>query len=94
MLALSVTLKAKPGKAGAVIDLLRELAACTRAEPGCHFYVVGPGPDADTVVMLERYADKDAFRAHATSPHIATFGPRLNAVLECPPQPVFFVESD
>ena len=94
MLALSVTLKAKPGKARVVIDLLRELAACTRAEPGCHLYVFGPGPDADTVLMLERYADKDAFRPHATSPHIASFGPRLNALLESPPEPVFLVESD
>ena len=94
MLALSVTLKARPGNAGAVVDLLPDLAACTRAEPGCHLYVVGPGPDDDTVVMLERYADKDAFRAHATSPHIATYGPRLNALLESPPQPVFFDEID
>lgn len=94
MYAVFATLKAHPGQAETVLQLLRDLAAPTRAEPGCQLYVFGPGPDADTVVMMERYIDKDALKSHFASAHFKALGPQLMACLDGEPRSVRFAEVD
>jgi quinol monooxygenase YgiN len=56
---------------GDVIEpLLAQLAAETRAEPGCLLYLVNRSTSApDTFVLYEHYVDSDALDAHRASTH-------------------------
>jgi quinol monooxygenase YgiN len=92
MLALHATLKIKPGRIDEFLRLLGELAVATRAEPGNRLYVFGRGPAPDTVVMLERYLDRDALKAHFASAHFQAAGQRLADCFAEPPQSVRFDE--
>ncbi|MFR9725357.1 putative quinol monooxygenase [Streptomyces sp. MS19] len=53
-----------------VLSALPSLVAASSAEPGCLGYqaLTSPG-EAGDIVLLERYADREAFEAHRTSPH-------------------------
>jgi quinol monooxygenase YgiN len=58
------------GNENEVFALLPKLAAASRAEPGNVSFVAYRGLDDDRdVVLLERYASKDAFAAHRESAH-------------------------
>lgn len=64
------TWTAAPGDEEGVAGILRELAAASRAEPGCRVYEVFVDPDAPQVFEIyERYDDEQAFDAHVASEH-------------------------
>lgn len=94
MLALYATLKIKPGRIDDFLRLLGELAVPTRAEPGNRLYVFGRGPEPDSVVMLERYVDRAALKAHFASPHFQAAGAALGDFFAEPPQSVRFDEIE
>jgi quinol monooxygenase YgiN len=53
-----------------VLALLRELAAESRKEPGnISFDIYEHVDDPSRVVLLERYASREAFAVHRTTPH-------------------------
>ena len=53
-----------------VLSLLPQVVEASRAEPGNVSYAVYRGLDDDRqVILLERYASRDAFEAHRESPH-------------------------
>ena len=79
------TLKTKPGKADTFERLLSELAVPTRAEPGTKLYVFGRAPEPDTFVMMERYDDKNALKAHYSSAHFQRLAPQLAECLDGEP---------
>lgn len=59
-----------PGNEEEVLALLPRLAEASRAEPGNVSFVAYRRLDDDReVVLLERYASRDAFAAHRESPH-------------------------
>jgi quinol monooxygenase YgiN len=59
-----------PGNEEEVLALLPQLAEASRAEPGNVSFVAYRRLDDDReVVLLERYASRDAFAAHRESPH-------------------------
>ena len=60
------------GNEDEVLALLPELAEASRAEPGNVSFVAyrALGDDRD-VVLLERYASREAFAAHRETPHFA-----------------------
>lgn len=59
-----------PGNEDAVLALLPELAEASRAEPGnLGFEIYRSVEDERSVVLLERYASKEAFAAHRESAH-------------------------
>lgn len=61
---------AREGQADTVRELLRELIAASRAEPGNLSYQVSEARDEPaTFRLFEVYADEEAFRAHADSEH-------------------------
>jgi len=63
---LVVTLRAKPGKGGELAQAYRTRCAEVMKEPGCEqFEVFQSAVDPDTLVLLERWADKAALAAHA-----------------------------
>ncbi|MFD6418761.1 putative quinol monooxygenase [Streptomyces sp. NPDC060194] len=59
------------GTRARILAALPDLVDSSRAEPGCLGYQVLPGPDSadGDIVLIERYADRDAFEAHRTSAH-------------------------
>jgi quinol monooxygenase YgiN len=68
--ALIVRYQAMAGKGDEVAALLAQHAAATRAEPGCRdFMALRVTADPDSFVLYERYESRDAFEAHAASPH-------------------------
>ncbi len=61
-----------PGEAETVHDLMAEMVASTRGEPGALSYAWYAGEHGATVAVYERYADDGAALAH-----LATFGERF-----------------
>jgi quinol monooxygenase YgiN len=61
---------AREGEEERVFALLEQLAAASRAEPGCLLYQpCRDREDARRFLIFEMYADEDAFRAHGESQH-------------------------
>lgn len=58
------------GREEEVLTLLPGLAAAARAEPGNVSFVAYRQLDDDrNIILLERYASRDAFAAHRETPH-------------------------
>jgi quinol monooxygenase YgiN len=59
-----------PGNEDEVLALLPQLAAATREEPGnLGFEIYCGTEDPNAVILLERYASREAFAAHRESAH-------------------------
>jgi quinol monooxygenase YgiN len=59
-----------PGNEDRVVALIEELAAASRAEPGnISFDAYRKTDDPSKLVLLERYASRDAFTAHRATSH-------------------------
>jgi quinol monooxygenase YgiN len=91
MIHVVAVLTAHPGKGSALVEAFRANLPAVRAERGCLEYV--PTIDAadgfpfqtpagpDTVVVVEKWADADALRAHAAAPHMVAFGARIRDIV-------------
>lgn len=70
MISFTVRMKFRNDDRERVLELLRELANASRAEPGCVNYVPHTiDGEPDTVIIYEQYADQKAVEAHRASPH-------------------------
>ncbi|MGC2299951.1 MAG: putative quinol monooxygenase [Acidobacteriaceae bacterium] len=70
MISFTVRMKFRSDDRERVLELLRELAKASRAEPGCVNYVPHTiDGEPDTVIIYEQYADQKAVEAHRASPH-------------------------
>jgi len=57
-----------------IAEVLRELTASTRQEPGCVTYVPHTvESEPDTVLIYEQYVDEAAVEHHRQSPHFAKY---------------------
>ena len=77
MIVLNVTYKCKPGMNKAFLAKLNEegLGAACRAEDGnikYHYYL--PTDGSDELLLVEKWRDKAALKAHAAQPHFARIG--------------------
>ena len=64
------TWTAQGGSEDVVLDVLRELAPLSRAEPGNQHYIAYQDTEQPRVFHLfEVYDDEDAYRAHTCSEH-------------------------
>ena len=87
--ALVVTFKVKAGMNAKFEQAFAEMQAAMRKdEPGALYYDLcrPQGGDAQTYVMLERYADNAAFDAHRQTPHMASLLKALADVWEGRPE--------
>jgi quinol monooxygenase YgiN len=71
MYTVVATLKVKKGKMDEAIQILKEdIPKLLKNEPGCLAYVPhtvkGEG-NGSTIIMYEKYADKDAFKVHSAN---------------------------
>ena len=91
MIHVVAIITAKPGQRAAVLDAFHANVPAVRAEQGCIEY--GPtidAPDAgavqtklcgDSFVVIEKWESLDALKAHAASPHMASYGAKVKDML-------------
>jgi quinol monooxygenase YgiN len=67
---LVVRMTARPGEEDRAVELIRELAQASSAEPGCVLYLAHRDPeDARVFLMYEQYRDRAAFEEHGQTEH-------------------------
>lgn len=84
MIHILAVITAKPGQRASILDAFRANVAAVHAEDGCIEYgaaidTEGAGPiqtpyGADTFVVIEKWRDLAALKAHAAAPHMAAYG--------------------
>ncbi|KAK2743399.1 hypothetical protein FQN57_004864 [Myotisia sp. PD_48] len=79
------TITPKPGKADEVIKLLNQAAEQVKAnEPGNYFYYGLKNKKANEIIIVEKYQDKDALGAHASSAHFKAWSVGVKDLVEGP----------
>ncbi|HVZ84173.1 MAG TPA: putative quinol monooxygenase [Terracidiphilus sp.] len=70
MSSFIIRMKFAPEDRDEIAEILRQLTAASRQEPGCVAYVPHHlEADPDTILIYEQYADKFAEDAHRQSEH-------------------------
>ena len=91
MIHVIAVITAKPGMREQVLSAFRANVPNVRAEPGCIEYgaaidsepvlkfqaALGP----DTFMVVEKYQDLDALKAHAASPHMAAYSAKTKDMI-------------
>lgn len=81
------TLTPLPGKTDELVEAMRDLVAQVHAnEPGCLLYALHRHPDGERLVMVEKYVDAAAVKAHRASEHFKAAGAVLGGLLAAPPE--------
>ncbi|KAF1052856.1 MAG: putative monooxygenase YcnE [Stenotrophomonas maltophilia] len=74
MLTLIAIIRAKPGQADALENLLRDMLAPSRAEATCGQYDLHRDiRDADQIYMIEQWRDEAAIAEHEATAHYQAF---------------------
>jgi quinol monooxygenase YgiN len=72
---LVARMTAKEGEQDRAAEIIPQLVAASREEPGNVLYIAHRDPEDPRVfLMYEQYADKDAFEAHGASDHFKELG--------------------
>jgi quinol monooxygenase YgiN len=72
---LVVRMKAKEGSEQRALEIVPELAAASRREPGCELYIPCRDPeDPRAFLFYEQYRDKAAFEEHGATEHFQRLG--------------------
>lgn len=91
MIHVIAIITAKPGRRDALLEAFNANVPAVRAEPGCIEYGAavdmadGPvfqvryGPDA--IVVIEKWENMDALKAHAAAPHMVAYGARTKELV-------------
>ena len=88
-----VRAQASPGRGGELLDAFGELAIATHAEEGCNLYALHRAHgDHDVIVLVERWASREALDEHLASAHMASFR-RDSAELFAEPSQITIVEA-
>jgi quinol monooxygenase YgiN len=78
-----VTFVAKEGREAELLGVLEEMRSEVVVEAGCDLYfAVQVAREPRTFVLVERYRDKAALRAHQANPALARFGDVLAPLTE------------
>ncbi len=86
MIHIIAVITAKPGQRETILRAFRDNVPAVRAERGCIEYAAavdaadGPAFQApygpDTFVVIEKWDNMDALKAHSVAPHMATYAAR------------------
>ncbi len=77
MLFLNVTYTMKPGMRDTFLKEVRDqgILDAVRGEDGCFQYAYYlPAEEDDTLLLVERWRDREAQQIHLTAPHMARLG--------------------
>jgi quinol monooxygenase YgiN len=70
VISFAVRMRFRPEDRAEIADILRQLTAASRQEPGCVTYVPHTVEgEPDTVLIYEQYRDEAAREAHRASAH-------------------------
>jgi quinol monooxygenase YgiN len=91
MIHVVALITAKPGQRDAVLAAFRANRPAVLAEDGCIEYVPTVDADdagsmqkavgADTFVVVEKWRDLDALKAHAAAPHMAAYAAKTRDLI-------------
>lgn len=74
MIAVIAKLPVQDGKKDEALDAVKELMDGVAKEEGTVFYSVNASEkDPNTLIMIERYRDREALDAHGATPHFKDF---------------------
>ena len=74
MIQINGTIKLAGDASQEVIDAVVKMVRASREEDGCYDYTFARDlADPDTLVLFERWRDRDALAAHGASAHMAEF---------------------
>ena len=91
MIHIVAVITAKPGQRAAILEAFKANMPAVHAEQGCIEY--GPAIDADgvgaiqtkigadTFMVIEKWANIDALKAHATAPHMAAYAAKVKELI-------------
>jgi quinol monooxygenase YgiN len=91
MIQVLAVITAKPGQRAAILDAFRANMPAVHAEDGCIEYA--PVVDAegfggfqtrfgeDTFVVVEKWRDAAALKAHAAAPHMAAYSAKVKDLI-------------
>lgn len=90
MIHVIAVITAKPGQREKILEAARDNLAAVRAEQGCIEY--GPAVDAefgafqtplgpDTFMVIEKWQDAEALKAHAAAPHMAAYAAKVKDLI-------------
>lgn len=84
MIHVIAVITAKPGMRNTMLEAFRANVPAVRAEDGCIEYGAAVDTEnapalqtkygADTFLVIEKWRDIDALKAHAAAPHMAAYG--------------------
>ena len=84
MVSFTVRMKFAQEEQEEISEMLRELTAGSRAEPGCVTYVAHFAEgDPETVVIYEQFANEAAAEFHRTTPHFQRWWKRIAEATIC-----------
>ena len=72
------------GRRRELADLLAQLAAGARTEPGCHEFRVAELADPGEFLVIGGWADEAALRAHYAAPHYRRYRDAVGELLARP----------
>lgn len=86
MLVVAGRIAVKPERREDAVRLALEVAAATRAEPGCLSYRFHADlEDPGAFFIFEEWRDQAALDAHFATPHMATFLEHVAGLIAAPP---------
>jgi quinol monooxygenase YgiN len=88
MIHVIAILTAKPGKRDEYLEIFKTNIPAVHAEDGCIEYNVAvdvadadPAFGPDTFVVVEKWASREALKAHAAAPHMAALSAKTKDLL-------------
>lgn len=82
MITVIAKLAIQAGKIDETITMLKAMMEKVATEEGTLLYSLNRNPtDPNTLVIVERYKDKDALSAHSSTPHFKELFAKLATVL-------------
>jgi quinol monooxygenase YgiN len=90
MIHVIAVISANPGQREKILEVLRDNLAAVRAEKGCIEY--SPVVDAefgsfqtplgpDTLMVIEKWQDAAALKAHAVAPHMVAYAAKVKGLI-------------
>ena len=74
MVSFTVRIRIEAKDHDRAAEILRQLTAASRQEPGCLTYIAHfVADDPNTILIYEQYKDEAALEAHRNSPHFKQY---------------------
>jgi quinol monooxygenase YgiN len=78
------TFHPSPGRTDELVEAITSAIPAVHAEDGCELYALHRGEDR--LVMIEKWASREALATHSRGAALAELGPRLQGLLIEPPE--------